>query len=845
MRRLWEESLLRGGKAGEAALLSSSGALLLWEQALSQHAIAGFDLEQNASLARQSWNLALEYGINLERLRAEVAGEDERRFARWVARFEELRKSGDWQEPAALPGVLLDDIHTGAISVAGRVFLVGIDGPQTPPLAALLAALGDAGADLATLSRTPRAAWARQIEYATGDEELRAAALWAGDRNSGVILLDFHARADRARRALLDRMQPAWQARGFPQDAPLNSAEAPTLSHAGPAEMALDALNLLPTGIDFETVSRVLRGAYLRGSYQEAGERARLERSIREQLVGGDITRAQLMARAGRATPILAEILQNSWKAARQARGKGKAHSFRTWAQVFTTFLRELGWPGARPLVSSEQQAVEALTRLLSEFGGCDAIHSWPVSLAAGLSRLTTMVRERKFQPQGPDESVELLTIEEVAGMHFDRLWIAGARANLWPGAIRPTPLLPLGLQRRLKMPQASPQATLAQARRQTESLLHAAEEVVFSWTGVAEEGVSTTCSPLISKLPVLDKESIVKEADSPAYAESLRLSARLEVLGDDPPPPLTHDEKISGGTRLIDQQLKCPFRAFAEYRLHAREYPRPWGGLSPLQRGDMVHKLLYRLYSEFGDSKSLKNALPRLPDLLAEWSVEIPRDDPPGLRALVLGLLRLERERTVQLVLEWVLEDLKRGSFNVEQLERRAELPLGAITLVLRLDRIDRPPAGGPALVLDYKTGVKLPLGGLNPERLRFAQLPAYALAAPNVAGVAYVHLSGEESSVAGVYDPAAAIPGMEELPRMVPISEHKDFKIYPQWQYLLQAWREALEDAARDLSGGDARMEIFSSDDSARRQYQVFSRIHELERDSSTGHGDKPERP
>ena len=108
-RQLWEDSLLRGGKAGEFTLLSSHGSLMLWEQALGRNAVAGFDLEQNAELARRSWNLALEYGLNLERLRSEVDGEDERRFARWVARFEELCRSGSWLEPAGLPPLLTQD----------------------------------------------------------------------------------------------------------------------------------------------------------------------------------------------------------------------------------------------------------------------------------------------------------------------------------------------------------------------------------------------------------------------------------------------------------------------------------------------------------------------------------------------------------------------------------------------------------------------------------------------------------------------------------------------------------------------------------------------------------------
>lgn len=831
MRQLWEQSLLRGGKAGEFTLLSPHGSLMLWEQALGRDAVAGFGLEQNAELARRSWNLALEYGVSLERLRKEAEGEDERRFARWTGRFEELRRSAGWLEPAALPQLLAQDLQTGAAAARGPVYLLGFEGPLPPPQEELLKAVRASEVSVEEAPRAPEAASVCRIEYENGGEELQAAASWAAGGNAGLIIVDFAERAPQARRALLDRMQPAWQTRGFPQDAPLNSAESPSLGHVGPAEMALDALCLLPDRFDFEVVSRVLRGAYLRGSDAEAGARARVERRIREKLVGGEISRPQLMLRDLRDAPLFGESLRQASKTARKARGRGKSHSYRTWAGVFTSFLRELGWPGRRTLVSSEQQAVEAFGGLLSEFGACDAVSARPVEVEEALARLRAMARERRFQPQGPDEAVELLPVEEAAGMHFDRLWVAGAGANFWPRATRPAPLLPLGLQRRLKMPQASPQAALDQARRQTAALIRSAEEVVFSWSKVAEEGVETSCSPLISQLPLRCHSSAVAAPPRP-YAEELRASTALETLEGDPAPPLQADEEVSGGTRLMDHQLNNPFRAFAEFRLHAREYPAPWDGISPLDRGDILHKLLCRLYTEFGDAASLEAALPGLEARLEEWAAEIPKNEPPGFRPLVLGLLRLERERAVQLALDWVRLDIERGDFSVQALEEEAQLALGPVTLRMRLDRVDGATAGAGPVVLDYKTGRELALSGLDPERLRSSQLPAYALVTPGVAGVGYVFLSGSKRLVKGICDPGAANAGNANLPKLTPISRHRDFKRYPHWEALLAGWRKALQEAAQELSCGDARLETFAYDDGARKQYQVLSRIQELER-------------
>ena len=367
MRQLWEQSLLRGGKAGEFTLLSPHGSLMLWEQALGKDAVAGFGLEQNAELARKSWNLALEYGLSLERLRSEAEGEDERRFLGWTARFEELRRSAGWLEPAALPQLLAQDLQTGAIAAHGPVYPLGFEGPLPPPQKELLKAARSAGVSMEEPPRAPEAASARRIEYENGGEELQAAASWAAGGNAGLVIVDFAERAPQARRALLDRMQPAWQTRGFPQDAPLNSAESPSLGHTGPAEMALDALCLLPGRFDFEVVSRVLRGAYLRGSDAESGARARVERRIREKLVGGEISRPQLMLRVLKDAPLLGEALRQAAKASRKVRGKGKAQSYRAWAGVFTSFLRELGWAGTED--AGQQRAAGGRSLRPAAFG--------------------------------------------------------------------------------------------------------------------------------------------------------------------------------------------------------------------------------------------------------------------------------------------------------------------------------------------------------------------------------------------------------------------------------------------------------------------------------------------
>ena len=125
----------------------------------------------------------------------------------------------------------------------------------------------------------------------------------------------------------------------------------------------------------------------------------------------------------------------------------------------------------------------------------------------------------------------------EAAGSRFDRLWIAGLHGGIWPPPPRPSPFLPLALQRSAGMPHSSPERELAYARRVTERLLDSAPEVVCSYPQYSGDE-KLRVSPLIENLP--------EATDLPEAAETAlqRIFATAPVL-DRPllgTPPLSAD---------------------------------------------------------------------------------------------------------------------------------------------------------------------------------------------------------------------------------------------------------------------------------------------------------------
>ena len=71
---------------------------------------------------------------------------------------------------------------------------------------------------------------------------------------------------------------------------------------------------------------------------------------------------------------------------------------------------------------------------------------------------------------------------------------------------------------------------------------------------------------------------------------------------------PLLKDEigKISGGTSILKNQSDCPFRAFAIHRLYSGCIDEPEAGMTAMERGNIVHKVMEFFWEKTKDSRGL-----------------------------------------------------------------------------------------------------------------------------------------------------------------------------------------------------------------------------------------------
>ncbi|VFN00544.1 MAG: probable DNA repair protein [Candidatus Kentron sp. G] len=534
------------------------------------------------------------------------------------------------------------------------------------------------------------------------------------------------------------------------------------------------------------------------------------------------------------------------------------------WARTFARWLGELGWPGERSPDSEEYQAIAAFYELLGEFAGLNPVLggcSFPVAL----SWLGQVADGRIFQPKSAPAPVQILGIREAAGLSFSHLWVLGLHADAWPPPPRPNPFLPIRLQRRAGMPQVDPEIELARARRATARLLASAGQAVVSYPKTGAD-LPKAPSPLITWLPEADLPMLAQSNPpapgiDPGMNDGIGHGNREPLMDEQGPPLESHGpvgKKRKGGTRIWQDQARCPFRAFAVHRLGATGLDVPTVGLDYALRGVMVHEALEAIWRELRDSKRLTamdddTLGSKIAIAVNRTLVAAARQRPETLR----GRLReIERTRLEALLGEWLALEKERPPFTVIAPERgravslvdllppdRGDLPCAVLSL--RPDRMDRieasgekgrgPGGNGPKesepgaseqyLLFDYKTGNGA-MGDWFGERPTSPQLPLYAVV-ENSDGIGFAFVRRGEMRFEGIAALPDLAPGIE-TPDKTRIKAAKEF---PGWYGLRDTWHRTLVSLAESFARGDARVDPKSPESCRYCDLHSFCRVREEE--------------
>jgi len=766
VERLWEDALYSELGDKLPLLLTPQQELLLWQEVIATSG-EGKDLlftETAAAHCRDAWGLLHQWRIGAAR-----GNEDHSAFSEWARQYQE-ETLGDI-DSARLPDLvagLLDKLKKPKLLVAYAFDLLP---PQTAEFLQ----------HFEFVEVKPEAVQGSSFRtsFASAKEELECAAKWArarleeGRARIGVVVPRLETRRKEVVRVFSRVLRPGHHLPGA-QKAPLpfNVSLGESLSTHPLVDTALLLLEFSNTGIPFEKASRLVRSPFLAGAESEMARRATLDVRLRRKLEA-TVALPKLIAFA-EPCPLLRQALEKVFALAGEAGEKSPSE----WARHFSALLEAAGFPGERTLDSEEFQTRAKWHEILGEFARLERV-SKKLSSQRAFSILEKHCADTLFQPESVDAPIQVLGVLESAGLRFDCLWVSGLTDEAWPLAARPNPFIPIALQKKAGIPQASAEGSLAFGRRITEEWSRSAKEVVFSWPA-KEEDRDLAPSPLILDFP----RTSLSVPDYPRFRDLLFASKKLESLEDSKAPPV-QVKQVRGGTRVLADQAACPFRAFARWRLAAQELEEPTPGLDARQRGALLHDLMKYLWGSLKNSKALEKDLE--PAIASAAAAAVKENGLEGRFA------ELERERLARLAREWLEIEKTRAPFEVAALEERRTLSVAGLELSGRIDRMDRLERGGHALI-DYKTGQATRNAWLG-ERPDDPQLPLYAVSAPErIDAVAFARLNPGEMAFRGFSKEKNILPKVE---------------LYRDWRGLFDQWRKETRDLGAAFAAGDARVD------------------------------------
>ena len=644
-------------------------------------------------------------------------------FSRWLAAFDETCRTGDLLSPARLPIDLIQIFQTSA-GQADRppLLLAGFD-----RILPVQRAFFDAwGAWQEPVPSQP----AGQIQFheATDDQaELTACAIWCGRKLAAnpktrllVVTQDAAAKRGRIERAFLAQTgstsSPIFE---FSLGVPLSQVALPRAAHlvlrwlSGPlAEHELDWL--------FST-------GYSAANPEECSRLQAHMRALRRRgLEQPDWTLQGFMQPfAGQAheSPLPREWVVRMTEASRRLDEiRRRPQSPLDWAELVPQLLESLHFAASQSLSSAEYQAVRRWQQAL-ETAASLGFDGRRIDWKEFLSVLDRTLDETLFAPESRDAPIQIAGPAESAGLAADAVWFLGATEDAWPAGGATHPLLPPELQREARMPHATAQLDWDLAQAISTRLLSSAPEVHFSYAKQIA-GVESRPSRLIAQLaaPPRPLPAELTLAPHPApLTVSIEDFSRIPFQGS----------HVPGGASVLTAQSQCPFKAFANARLGAERWEPAQAGLTPSQRGKLLHEVLHAVWA--GPLLGIRTCadLLNLTDRRSWVGAHVRRvfetEVRPSLRdRMPARYLELEQQRLTGLVAAWLDYESARSPFEVLETEAKRTISLAGLTFSLRLDRLDRL-NDGSVLVVDYKTGDVSPKSWELP-RPDDIQLPLYA---------------------------------------------------------------------------------------------------------------------
>lgn len=791
----------RFGSTAERARrpVSRSAEWLLWQEAVTG-AAAQLSLPNVAGLVdavRRSAALLFEWRIAPSALtqagtpEAALLAEALRRIE---ARQLELSAVGSWQTLGEL-----------ALDPPRRVPLFGGFDGQTPARRALLAAWERRGSPSEELVCAFPQAPSAMAHAADPAQELALAAQWCQQRLLGMpearLLVIVPELAQR--RGEVQRLFDA--ALGADADAYALEGGQALLAYA-PVAAGLSTLRMLSSPVEFAQLSQWLRDSFWPRPAMAA--RAQLDVWLRTVVPPRLEVRQLLRALRAAPPPLLApaEEVAGGIERMLEALGTAPRLTLAEWCARFGRVfaLCDLTAGAARQRRSHTQQVLQRLDELLQE---CAALPAPDVcDLTCALELFTQLLAHTRFEPATGDAAVTLTASLADPILRYDGIWVSGLHSGALPRPVHLDPFIPASLQRQAGIIAADAALLVDQARTALATLARCSREFVVS-APRQDADLKLTASPLLA--PFAGCPYAPAPHPGAQWPRAIRAARVVESYVDEPGAPWPEGLPLPSGTRAIELQSRCPFRAYAQLRLAAEPLETPAPGITARERGSLLHRALQLLWQRLGGATGLGAARATqslgasISDCVAQSAGEIlqaadedPAADATGLSELRRAAIVRECGRADRLIGALCELEAQRAPFTVHELEAEHRLRIAGALINVRMDRLDQL-QDGAHLIIDYKSGRATP-SDWEAARTTHPQLLVYLLAAQvPVNALAVAHLDPKSVVFKGIGDQPGRLPGLSGLAEDA------------SWAQQRVRWRTQVEQLAADFLRGEARVD------------------------------------
>jgi ATP-dependent helicase/nuclease subunit B len=812
-------------------LLTSNQEQILWEDIIL-HSKSDEDLLQitsAADLAKSAWGIVKQWQIDISHSSFD-ATQDTVTFQNWAKQFQDQCQQKNWIDSFSLIDKVIEKISAKKIILPQRIILKGFT-ELSPQQKKLLTLCEKSGVNVSYHETSTQNKTVQRISLADKDSEIHTMARWSKallDQNPhtsiACVLLNLEDNREQVSRVFSETFRTEDQYSLNLTEIPYNISAGKTLVAYPIIHTAFQLLNLAKKNFSLSAFCSLLRSPFVGEAEQERLKRAMFE----ARLSGANLLTLSIdnLLNSKNEKYNMAHYCPSFAKRLKQfletLGDQEKKLPVSQWVTQIIEFLKILGWPGERSLNSVEFQIIQnCWMPLLSQYAAFEHVLK-PVTYESAVHYLMQIAANTVFQPQSPEAPVQILGMLEAVELSFDYLWIMGLDDSAWPSPAKPNPFIPTILQRTLNTPNANAERELVYCKKLTSQLIQSASHVILSHAH-QNENSELRPSALIKNAEEISLNQLQLSAFlSPA--QQIFATRDLDKLHDEKAPQVISQENMRGGASIFKLQAACPFKAFAEIRLHAAKLEAPTLGLRALDRGNIVHKALDLIWQELNDSDTLKSTsheeLKKIVQRCANNAISIVNED----HSEKTRYLSLELERLEKIIWNWLHLEKSRPYFKVILREQERTYKIGELHIKLRVDRIDELD-NGDKFIIDYKTGKNNQVKNWFDERPEEPQLPLYCVTDPtNTIGISYAEIHPDSMTIKGISKYELHIPGINLL------NEVK-YTEAPSWEAQTQEWQKTLENLAQDFCQGNAKVDPKNQNETCRYcNLQAFCRIHEV---------------